>query len=117
MVNRLVLTLAIAAVFVVASDAPAGGISDETCPNVRGENTNTCPPGTLGTPYSIRFGEKAIVWMRFVVRTPGGHSAYPHTSPSANKIAIRLARIGHKDPRAGFSLDRFVEGDRAPGSG
>lgn len=57
-VNRLALTLAIAAVFVVASDAPAGGISDETCPNVRGENTNTCPPGTVGAPYSIRFSEK-----------------------------------------------------------
>ena len=58
LVNRLALTLAIAASFVVASDAPAGGIADETCPNVRGENTNTCPPGTVGTPYSIRFSER-----------------------------------------------------------
>lgn len=48
--------------------------------------------GEPSSPHTIRFGEKAIVWMRFVVRTPGGHSAYPHTSPSANKIAIRLAR-------------------------
>ena len=48
--------------------------------------------GEPSSPYTIRFGEKAIAWMRFVVRTPGGHSAYPHTSLSANKIAIRLAR-------------------------
>ena len=48
--------------------------------------------GEPSSPYTVRFGEKAIMWMRFVVRTPGGHSAYPHTSPSANKIAVRLAR-------------------------
>jgi succinyl-diaminopimelate desuccinylase len=48
--------------------------------------------GEPSSPHTIRFGEKAIIWMRFVARTPGGHSAYPHTSPSANKIAIRLAR-------------------------
>jgi succinyl-diaminopimelate desuccinylase len=48
--------------------------------------------GEPSSPHTVRFGEKAIVWMRFVVRTPGGHSAYPHTSASANKIAIRLAR-------------------------
>lgn len=48
--------------------------------------------GEPSSPYTVRFGEKAILWMRFVVRTPGGHSAYPHTSPSANKIAVRLAQ-------------------------
>jgi succinyl-diaminopimelate desuccinylase len=42
------------------------------------------------SPYTVRFGEKCVFWMRFRVRTPGGHSAYPHTSPSANKIAARL---------------------------
>jgi succinyl-diaminopimelate desuccinylase len=47
--------------------------------------------GEPSSPYTVRFGEKAIMWMRFVVRTPGGHSAYPHTSASANKIAVRLA--------------------------
>ncbi|MGI8479489.1 MAG: Ig domain-containing protein [Gaiellaceae bacterium] len=56
-VKRLVLILALVAVLAVASDAPAGGISDETCPNARGENTNTCPSGTVGTPYSVRFVE------------------------------------------------------------
>jgi hypothetical protein len=38
-------------------DASAGGIADEPCPNVRGEHTNTCPPGTVGAPYSLRFVE------------------------------------------------------------
>lgn len=44
-------------VLAVAPDAPAGGISDETCPNIAGEHTNTCPAGTVGVPYSIKFRE------------------------------------------------------------
>jgi hypothetical protein len=42
----------------LVSSALGGGISDETCPNVRGENTNTCPSGTVGVPYAIRFVER-----------------------------------------------------------
>jgi Putative Ig domain len=57
-IKRSVLTLTVIAVLTVSSDAPAGGISDEPCPNVAGENTNTCPAGTVGTPYSIRFRER-----------------------------------------------------------
>ena len=38
-------------------DAPGGGISDEPCPNVAGEHTNTCPAGTVGIPYYLRFRE------------------------------------------------------------
>ena len=30
--------------------------------------------------------------MKFTVRTPGGHSAYPHVSKSANRIAAALIR-------------------------
>ena len=58
-VKRLVpiLVLALAASVAVISDAPAGGISDKPCPTVAGENTNTCPPSKVGTPYSIRFVE------------------------------------------------------------
>jgi hypothetical protein len=33
------------------------GIADLPCPTVAGENTNTCPAGTVGQPYSIRFRE------------------------------------------------------------
>lgn len=56
-VKRSALIFVFVAVLAVASDAPAGGISDETCPNVAGEYTNTCPSGTVGVPYSVRFSE------------------------------------------------------------
>ena len=55
---RLILAVALVAVLTLAPDAPAGGISDDECPNIAGENTNTCPAGTVGAPYSIRFTEK-----------------------------------------------------------
>ena len=42
----------------VVSSAPAGvGIADEPCPTIAGENTNTCPVGTVGQPYAIQFRE------------------------------------------------------------
>jgi succinyl-diaminopimelate desuccinylase len=44
------------------------------------------------SPHTVRFGEKAMFWMKFAVRTPGGHSAYPHVSKSANRIAAALCR-------------------------
>ena len=56
-VTRLTLILALAAALAFVSDAVAGGISDKTCPTTRGEHSNMCPPGTVGTPYSIRFVE------------------------------------------------------------
>ncbi len=57
-VRRLALVLVLVSALAVAANVLAGGISDETCPNTRGENTNTCPPGTVGVPYSIRFVER-----------------------------------------------------------
>ena len=51
----LLVLLAFAAAVAVVSVASAGGIRDEPCPTVAGENTNTCPTGTTGTPYSIKF--------------------------------------------------------------
>ena len=51
------IAVALVAVLTVAPDAPAGGISDESCPNVAGEHTNECPAGTVGIPYAIRFTE------------------------------------------------------------
>jgi hypothetical protein len=47
-----------AAVLTAAADTPAGGIDDRPCPNIAGENTHTCPSGTVGTPYAIRFRER-----------------------------------------------------------
>ena len=49
---------------------------------------NTEPSGV----HTVRFGEKSMLWLRFRIATPGGHSAYPHSSASANKIAAALIR-------------------------
>src|SRR5262245_33590228 len=43
---------------VLAPGAQGGGISDDPCPNLSGENTNTCPSGTVGEPYAITFVER-----------------------------------------------------------
>lgn len=56
----LILVLALSASVAIVSDAPAGvGIADEPCPTVAGENTNTCPAGTVGVAYAIQFKEAA----------------------------------------------------------
>jgi succinyl-diaminopimelate desuccinylase len=46
--------------------------------------------GEPSSPYTIRFGEKAPLWLRFTIRTPGAHGAYTHLSDSATKTAARL---------------------------
>jgi len=57
-ISRLALSLVLpAAALVVASGALGGGISDDACPNVAGEHTNTCPAGTIGRSYYVRFRE------------------------------------------------------------
>jgi succinyl-diaminopimelate desuccinylase len=48
--------------------------------------------GEPSSQHTIRFGEKAMFWLKLSVRTPGGHSAYPHVSKSANRIAAALVR-------------------------
>ncbi|WP_439580412.1 M20/M25/M40 family metallo-hydrolase [Elioraea sp.] len=55
--------------------------------------------GEPSSPHTIRFGEKAPLWLRFTVRTPGAHGAYTHLSESATKIAARL--IADLDALAG----------------
>ena len=54
---RIILAASVICVAAVAlvPSASAGGIRDEPCPTVAGENTNTCPAGVVGVPYSIRF--------------------------------------------------------------
>jgi putative Ig domain-containing protein len=56
-IRRALILLALVIAIADTSAASAGGIADEPCPNARGEHTNTCPPGTVGAPYSIRFVE------------------------------------------------------------
>lgn len=57
-IKRLASIIVLVACLSAAADAPAGGISDEPCLNVAGENTNTCPSGQVGAPYSIKFEER-----------------------------------------------------------
>ncbi len=46
--------------------------------------------GEPSSPLTIRFGEKAPLWLRFTLRTAGAHGAYTHLSGSATKLAARL---------------------------
>jgi len=46
--------------------------------------------GEPSSPWTVRFGEKAPIWFRFHIHTPGAHGAYPHLSKSATKLAARL---------------------------
>jgi len=56
-------------------------------PEVHGD---CCLNGEPSSPYTIRIGEKGLLWTAFTVETPGAHGAYPHVSPNANKIAAQL---------------------------
>ncbi|MBA3374358.1 MAG: putative Ig domain-containing protein [Actinobacteria bacterium] len=51
----ILLALVVLAATVVAAPEVTAGIGDDVCPNAAGEGTNTCPPGKVGQPYSIRF--------------------------------------------------------------
>ncbi len=59
----------------------------ENVPEVLGD---CCINGEPSSPYTFRFGEKGILWLRVSVRSPGGHGAYPHLSVNPIKIASRL---------------------------
>lgn len=49
-----------------------------------------CLNGEPSSPLSIRFGEKGPLWLKFTIRTAGGHGAYTHVTESASKIGARL---------------------------
>jgi succinyl-diaminopimelate desuccinylase len=49
-----------------------------------------CINGEPSSPYTIRFGEKGILWLKVTVRSLGGHGAYPHLSVNPIKIASKL---------------------------
>ena len=51
-----------------------------------------CLNGEPGSPITVRFGEKAPLWLKITVRTPGAHGAYTHMTPSATKIAADIIR-------------------------
>ncbi len=56
-------------------------------PEVMGD---CCLNGEPSSPFSIRYGEKGPLWMKFTIRTAGAHGAYTHASPSATRIAAKL---------------------------
>jgi len=77
----------------VVSDEETGGRwgADYLLEHLGAEVLGDCVlNGEPSSRHTLRFGEKAILWLRFTVKVPGGHSAYPHLSASANKIAARL---------------------------
>lgn len=56
---------------------------------VRGD---CCLNGEPSSPFTIRYGERGPLWLKFTIRTRGAHGAYTHASPSATRIAARLIR-------------------------
>jgi hypothetical protein len=58
LISRLFAIFFLGGALALAAPASGGGIADEPCPNVAGENTHTCPAGTIYAPYDIRFREK-----------------------------------------------------------
>jgi hypothetical protein len=58
--RRLVLLVGLAVVVASVFAATASSLAwdDSVCPDVAGENTATCPPGTVGVSYSITFKER-----------------------------------------------------------
>lgn len=49
-----------------------------------------CINGEPSSPYTIRFGEKGILWVKIRVKSPGGHGAYPHLSVNPIKVASKV---------------------------
>ena len=79
----------------VVSDEETGGrwgsgwLTRNCGDEVLGDCVLNAEPSGLGT---VRFGEKSMLWLRFTIEAPGGHSAYPHTGASANRRAVGLVR-------------------------
>ena len=58
-------------------------------PEVHGD---CCLNGEPSSPFTVRYGEKGPLWLKFTVKTPGAHGAYTHASPSATRLAAALIR-------------------------
>jgi succinyl-diaminopimelate desuccinylase len=80
------------ATLTVVSDEESGGRlgSGWLVENVPEALGDCCINGEPSSPYTIRFGEKGILWLRVRVRSAGGHGAYTHTSLNPIKIAAKL---------------------------
>jgi len=79
----------------IVSDEETGGkwgsewLVDRCAGEVLGDCVLNTEPSGL---HTVRFGEKSMLWLRFKISAPGGHSAYPHTGGSANKVAAQLIK-------------------------
>ena len=49
-----------------------------------------CLNGEPSSPYTIRYGEKGLLWLTFKIQTDGSHGAYTHLSKSATLVATDL---------------------------
>ena len=82
--------------------------------------------GEPGSPYTIRFGEKGLLWLAFKIRTKGAHGAYTHHSESATKLAQKLIGdleiVGEVKPTISDNIARSLDAageaaDKAMGKG
>jgi len=76
----------------VVSDEESGGRLGsgwlvDNVPEVRGD---CCLNGEPSSPYTLRFGEKGILWLKVTIRAPGAHGAYTHLSPNPIKTAAKV---------------------------
>ncbi len=85
-----------------------------------------CLNGEPSSPYTIRFGEKAPLWVKFKVTAEGGHGAYINTGGNAAFKAIKLIeelqRVSdlpfQEPPELARTLDKETAAmDRAYGAG
>jgi succinyl-diaminopimelate desuccinylase len=97
--------------FTAVSDEETGGTWGakyllDHHPEVSGDCLLNAEPGA---PTTIRFGEKGILRAAVNVETPGCHGAYTHKSPSATRIAARIAaELASVDDLA-VTMDAAVE--------
>jgi succinyl-diaminopimelate desuccinylase len=59
----------------------------ENHPEVRGD---CCLNGEPSSPWTVRFGEKGLIWLSVTIRTRGAHGAYAHLTRSATKIGAAI---------------------------
>jgi succinyl-diaminopimelate desuccinylase len=92
-------------------------------PEVHGD---TLLNGEPGSPYTVRFGEKGPLWLKFTIRTRGAHGAYTHLSESATKIAAKfiseLERVTDVEPMTPGNIEAVLAQsaeviDKAQGAG